>query len=82
MISAQVLYCNGVEKVSVRGEGHSIKINSSNTFENFWKFIKILHKNLINSPKFCINKINENLVKFNKNLKKFKEHVEHVVANT
>ena len=35
MNSSQVLYCNGVAKI--RFGGHSAKMNSSKTFEKFWK---------------------------------------------
>ena len=35
MNSSQVLYCNGVAKISVRGGGHSTQMYSSKTFEKF-----------------------------------------------
>ena len=40
MISSQVLYCNGIAKISVLGE-HSAKMYSSKNFENFL----IIYKN-------------------------------------
>ena len=58
MNSSQVLYCNGVAKILVRGE-HSAKLYSSKAFENF---IKQLHKNLKHSPKF----FKKNLIEFKK----------------
>ena len=44
MNSSQVLYCNGVSKISVLGE-HSSRMYSSKTFEKFRKIYKTnLHK--------------------------------------
>ena len=53
MNSSQVLYCNGVAKISVRGGTFSTMYSS----KTFWKVLKNLHKNLKNSPKFFKNKI-------------------------
>ena len=39
MNSFQVLFCNGVSKISV-GRKHSAQIYSSKTFEKFWKIYK------------------------------------------
>ena len=75
MNSTQVLYCNGVAKISVRGTFS--KKYSSKTFEKFWKIYKNLHKNLKNLhknlknfqifSKLKLKKIEENLGQFNKN---------------
>ena len=50
MNSSQVLYCNGVAKISVLG-GHSAKMYSSKNFENFLNLLKNLYKNLKHSSK-------------------------------
>ena len=53
MNSFQVLYCNGISKISVERK-HSAQIYSSKTFE---KFIKKFAQKFIISPKFFKNKI-------------------------
>ena len=66
MISSQVLYCNGVAKISVREN-----IQQNALIKDFWKFLKFiknLHKNFKNSPNLIKNK---NLIEFKKILKQF-----------
>ena len=54
--SSQVLYCNGIAKISVLGDIQQ-KCTHRKRKKNFEKFIKNLHKNLINSQKFFKDKI-------------------------
>ena len=57
MNSSQVLYCNGVAKISVL-KRHSARMYSSKTFgKNFEKFIKQFAKKFKNSLKLFNNKI-------------------------
>ena len=56
MNSSQVLYCNGVAKISVLGDIHQ-ECTRQTLLKNIEKFIKYLHINLKNSPKFFKNKI-------------------------
>ena len=56
--SFQVLYCNGVAKISVRGGGGTQQeCTHQRLLKNFEKFIKNLQNNLKHFPKFFKIKI-------------------------
>ena len=58
MNCSQVLYCNGVAKISVRGGDIQQKCSHQRFFEKFWKIYKKFAQKLKNSPKFSKMKFN------------------------